>query len=74
MSAVTEPGLLREATFHVVHGNPTPDELAAVVAVLTATLRSCADAADADDAPVACARAAWDRPVATYRSPLAWAA
>ncbi|GAA1349613.1 acyl-CoA carboxylase subunit epsilon [Streptomyces beijiangensis] len=69
MSAVTGSDVLREASFRVVRGDPTPDELAALVAVLTLTLRPC-------DEPVcvAPARAEWDRPADTYRSPLAWAA
>ncbi|MFF1392995.1 acyl-CoA carboxylase subunit epsilon [Streptomyces sp. NPDC058287] len=72
MSAASGTDVLREAAFHVVRGNPTPDELAALVAVLTATLRSRADAGE--DAPVVPARAEWDRPADGYRSPLAWAA
>ncbi|NDZ78735.1 acyl-CoA carboxylase subunit epsilon [Streptomyces sp. SID10853] len=71
MSAATAPDVLREAAFRVVRGNPTPDELAALVAVLTATLQ--ARAAVCDDAPVAPARVEWDRPAGAYCSPLAWA-
>ncbi|RVU27394.1 acyl-CoA carboxylase subunit epsilon [Streptomyces antnestii] len=71
-SAASGPDVLREAAFHVVRGNPTPAELAALVAVLTATLRSRADAGE--DTVVAPARAEWDRPADSYRSPLAWAA
>ncbi|MGW4387881.1 acyl-CoA carboxylase subunit epsilon [Streptomyces sp. NPDC004685] len=73
MSAASGSDVLREAAFHVVRGNPTPDELAALVAVLTATLRSRADAGE-DALVVPAARAQWDRPADGYRSPLAWAA
>jgi len=73
VSAPTGPDVLREAAFHVVRGNPTPAELAALVAVLTATLRARADAAE-EDTQVTPARAEWDRPVDGFRSPLAWAA
>ncbi|MFB6679592.1 acyl-CoA carboxylase subunit epsilon [Streptomyces sp. NPDC056390] len=72
MSTVSGSDVLREAAFHVVRGNPAPEELAALVAVLTATLRSGADAGEV--APVVPARAEWDRPADGYRSPLAWAA
>jgi hypothetical protein len=73
VSPASGSDVLREAAFHVVRGNPTPAELAALVAVLTATLRARADSGE-DDAPVVPARAEWDRPADGYRSPLAWAA
>lgn len=73
MTAATGTDVLRAAAFRVVRGNPTPDELAALVAVLTVSLRS-REGADAGDTPVAPARADWDRPADGWRSPLAWAA
>lgn len=57
--------VLREAAFRVVRGDPTPDELGALVAVL-AVLRARAEAA----APAP--RANWDRAGNGYHGPLAW--
>ncbi|MFF4257603.1 acyl-CoA carboxylase subunit epsilon [Streptomyces sp. NPDC001663] len=58
------------AAFRVVRGNPDPDELAALVAVLTVLHTR---AATADDAPAPTApRATWDRAGNGYSSPLAW--
>jgi hypothetical protein len=75
VSAVTGADVLREAAFRVVRGNPTSDELAALIAVLTLTLHSCDEAGDGDGTACATsARAEWDRPADCYRSPLAWAA
>jgi hypothetical protein len=76
-AAVTGADVLREAAFRVVRGDPTPDELAALVAVLTLSLHSRDSAGDGGGGGVLCAtpaRAEWDRPADGYRSPLAWAA
>ena len=72
MSAAPSPAdVLREAAFRVVRGNPDPDELAALVAVLT-VLRARAEAADDAVAEPCAPRATWDRTGNGYRSPLAW--
>ncbi|WP_327695932.1 acyl-CoA carboxylase subunit epsilon [Streptomyces sp. NBC_00459] len=61
--------VLREAAFRVVRGNPDPDELGALVAVLTALrARATDDAAAGPAVP----RANWDRAGNGYRGPLAW--
>ncbi|MCX5286555.1 MULTISPECIES: acyl-CoA carboxylase subunit epsilon [unclassified Streptomyces] len=63
--------VLREAAFRVVRGDPTPDELGALMAVLT-VLRARAEAADDAVAEPCAPRASWDRAGNGYRSPLAW--
>nr|WP_203729262.1 acyl-CoA carboxylase epsilon subunit [Streptomyces sp. SID12501] len=58
-----------------MRGEPTPDELGALVAVLTALRARTETAAAGDDtsgAGAAVPRAAWDRGGNGYRSPLAW--
>ncbi|MFJ9345375.1 acyl-CoA carboxylase epsilon subunit [Streptomyces sp. NPDC101237] len=69
-AAPTSADVLREAAFRVVRGDPGPDELAALVAVLT-VLRARAEAR-AEPAGPAVLRATWDRAGHAYRSPLAW--
>ncbi|MET7679196.1 acyl-CoA carboxylase subunit epsilon [Streptomyces sp. NPDC005423] len=68
----TPADLLREAAVRVVRGHPAPDELAALIAVLT-VVRARAEAAGGP-AEEAGPRAAWDRPEHGYRGPLAWVA
>lgn len=73
MSAVpSTAGVLGEAAFRVVRGNPGPDELAALVAVVS-VVRARAAAAHETAGPVT-PRATWDRTGDTYSSPLAWVA
>ncbi|MEU8928427.1 acyl-CoA carboxylase subunit epsilon [Streptomyces sp. NPDC048409] len=69
-AAPTSADMLREAAFRVVRGDPGPDELAALVAVLS-VLRARAESA-AEPAGPAVPRATWDRAGNAYRSPLAW--
>ncbi|MFJ5266223.1 acyl-CoA carboxylase epsilon subunit [Streptomyces sp. NPDC088387] len=62
--------VLREAAFRVVRGEPSPDELAALVAVLTAVRARAAAAGPAAEPAVP--RATWDRAQNGYHGPLAW--
>jgi hypothetical protein len=71
VSDATPPaGVPLEAAIQVVRGDPTPDELAALVAVLTA-MRGRA-APEGDPRPEPASRATWDRAEHDYHSPLAW--
>jgi len=63
--------VLHEAAFRVVRGDPTPDELGALVAVLS-VLRARAEAADDAAAEPRAPRASWDRAGNGYCGPLAW--
>jgi hypothetical protein len=71
VSAAPSPvDVLREVAFRIERGNPDPDELAALVVVLTALRARVAtdDRAIEPSAP----RATWDQSGNGYRSPLAW--